>query len=192
VEPDGETELYVEVRNDGGGKPANEAPLASRTLTLAADEGSPRRWTFVGFDAPAELELDGDYWVVFRGIRGRARLGLTTATGGYLGLVRVNRGGQLWRRIDRWAEFPPAPPALAAVVRLVYVPEPDNQTAAIALALNGDTPTLVDPEATTQRVTVEAAAHTGPAWLVVTSNARGSLTLANVVQEFAEQAVPRP
>jgi hypothetical protein len=188
VQAENETELYVEVRNDGGGKPAGDGPLATRTMTLEpAETETAQQWLFAAFESPAALELDRDYWVVFRGIRGRARLGLTAATAGYLGRVLVNRGGQLWKTIDSRAARTEAVPRLASVVRLVYLPEPDSQTAAIALALEGDPPALVDPEPTTQRITVEAATRTRPAALVVTSNAKGSLTLANVVQEFAEQ-----
>lgn len=190
LQVEGETELYVELRSDGGGTPSSEPPIASLTVTLEPDErpGSSS-WRFAAFDAPAELAVDRDYWVVFRGIRGAARLGLAAPAGEYLRHVRVNRGGQLWKSLARESRMgeesaPPSP--LAAVVRLVYLPGLDDQTAAVELRLEGEPePHLSDPQPAPQRITLEAPAGADRrAALVVSSHARGTLTLANVVQEF--------
>lgn len=181
-----ETELYVELRSDAGGTPSSEPPLASLTATLPPDENTGTSWRYAAFDAPAELTVDRDYWVVFRGIRGAARLGLAAA-GQYLGDVRVNRGGQLWKSLNRKSQTTgESPSPFAAVVRLVYLPGLDDQTAALEIRLDGEAePHLSDPSPTPQRITLDAPAGTDHrAALVVSSHARGTLTLANVVQEF--------
>lgn len=184
IEVDEEAELYVEVQADDAGTPAAAAPLAKLNAKLSPPQpGAPKRWAYVAFEAPAELLVDRDFWVVFKGIRGSARLGLAPAGQGYLGAVAVNRGGQLWKPLER----APADAAarVAALVRLVYVPEPDTQSGAVGLALDGGSqPQLASPAPTAQRVTIPASG-TAPAVLVVSSHARGALTIANVVQEFA-------
>jgi hypothetical protein len=174
-----ECELYVELQDDAAGRPKTGAPLASRTLTVAPAEGDAG-WAFAGFDEAAEIEVDRDYWIVFRGIRGVARLALASTGGEYLTEVRVNRGGQLWKPVRR----PPAD-GVATLTRLVYMPDPDNESAALELGLEGSAdPLAAEPAPTVQRLTLAAPALDGPAALVLRSHARGTLTLANVVQEF--------
>jgi hypothetical protein len=190
---DADCELYVDLQADAGGRPAGAAPLASQTLTLApAENGAAAAWVFASFDQPAELALDTDYWLVFRGIRGSARLALGSAGGAYLTGVRVNRGGQTWKALARPA-VPSAGGGLVTLMRLVYLPEPDNESAAAELGLEGVPAVLpADPAATVRRLTFDAPAATGPTALVVTSHGRGTLTLGNVVQEFGvEQGAER-
>jgi hypothetical protein len=192
VEVDDETELYVEVQADAGGAPAADAPLAKLNAKLAPPEpGAPKRWAYVAFETPAEVAVDRDFWVVLKGIRGRARLGLAPAGQGYLGAVLVNRGGQLWRPFER-APATDTAARLAGLVRLVYLPEPDTQSAAVELTLDGSgQPQPADPETTAQRITLAASAGAAPAVLVLSSHARGAVTVANVVQEFAQAQGPR-
>jgi hypothetical protein len=179
---DAECELYVELQADVGGRPAGGVPLASRTLTLApAQDGAAAGWAFAAFDAAAEVAVDTDYWVVFRGIRGTARLALAGGAGAYLTDVRVNRGGQMWRPLRV------AGSDLVAAMGFVYLPEPDNASAAVELGLEGGTLLRADPAPTVQRVTFDAGTAAEPAALVIGSHARGSLRLANVVQEFGAQ-----
>ncbi len=188
VEVDAEAELYVEIQPGDASGPASGQPLTKLTTTLKPpDAGAARRWAFAAFESPAELAVDTDYWIVFKGIRGSARLGLASVTGGYLGRPRVNRGGQLWRPIEgRTATAAGNTSHLAAVARLVYLPAPDIQTAALELTLSGSpTPQLATPAGTVQRVSLPAAGDTGTTTLVLRSHAHGSVTVTNVVQEFA-------
>jgi hypothetical protein len=183
----GETELYIELQPDAGGGagPATGTPLAKLNATLKPpDPSAPRAWAFAAFETPAELAVDADYWIVLKGIRGSAKLGLASVAGGYLGELRFNRGGRLWRRFD--TETPQTDTShLAAVVRLVYLPAPDIQSAALEIGVPGASLQLTSPEATAQRIALVALGGNGPTSLVLSSHARGSLTIANVVQEFA-------
>jgi hypothetical protein len=197
VEVDAESELYVEVQPDAGGGagPASGPPLAKLDLTLEQpQDGAPRLRAFAAFESPAELSVDVDYWIVFKGIRGITRLGLAPVTGGYLGGMRVNRGGQLWRPLEGRGAPVTNGSHLAAVARLVYLPTPDIRTAALEIGVLGTSSTeLAEPEASARRVALVAPGDLGPTSLVLSSHARGSLTVANVVQEFAviEQGVRR-
>lgn len=189
VEVDAESEVYVELQPDAGdgAGPAAGPPLAKVDLTLAQpSEGAPHARAFAAFESPAEVSVDVDYWIVFKGIRGTARLGLAPVTGGYLGSMRVNRGGRLWRPLEGRGTPVANGSHLAAVARLVYLPTPDVRSAALEIGVLGTSNSeLAEPEASARRVALVAPGDTGPTSLVLSSHARGSLTLANVIQEFA-------
>ena len=164
VEVDAETELYVELQPDAGGGagPAGAAPLAKLNVTLKPpDAGAPRPWAYAAFESPAELAADTDYWIVMKGIRGAARLGIARVMSGYLGRILLNRGGQLWRPLEGRGAQAGDGSHLAAVARLVYLPAPDIQTAALELAVPGTSPQLTNPDATTQRIALPRRAGPG-------------------------------
>lgn len=178
-----EAELYVEIQNDVGGLPSSESPLAKANLTLAP-AGTPQNgpWVFVGFAAPVALDPETPYWIIAKGIRGKALLGLQPQPGEYLQHVLVSRGGRLWKSLGR-ASAPPA----AALLRLVYLPEFDNQTAATEVGIEG-VPTArrfePGPRAQTLLFEVPQGLGTQQTVLVLKSHARGTVSVANVIQEY--------
>jgi hypothetical protein len=181
---DAEAELYVEIQSDAGDFPASGAPLAKSNLTLSPEQGQESgRWAFAKFEAPFDLNPETAYWIVVKGIRGRARLGLQSQPGSYLQRATVNRGGQLWKDLSR-PSTGGAPPA-AALLRLVYLPEIDNQSAAIEIGVEGAIERL-DPkqEAQTLSISLPAARGAGEAVIIIKSHARGSLSVANLIQEY--------
>ena len=118
--------------------------------------------------------------MVFKGIQGKALLALGQASEDYLGRVVVNRGGQLWKSINRRN-----PTGTAALARLVYLPEIDNQLAAIEIGIEGVTsPERLTPgEAQSISLKPTGASSTAPV-IIIKSHARGTLTIANVIQEY--------
>lgn len=197
---DSRAEIYVEVQPDEAGAPASKAPLAKSNLPVPVPEGegatsafAPREYRkllFARFEAPVALKLDASYWVVVKGVQGRVRLGLEPRLAGsephpeeYLRQVLVNRGGQLWKDVARAGT-----PAVAALVRLVYLPEIDNQMAAVEVGVEGAraAPQRSDPGPEAQTVSFDTQ-ETGGARqvsLVIKSHARGRLSVANVIQEY--------
>jgi hypothetical protein len=179
---DSEAEIYVELQSDREGSPADGEPLAQCNLSLAAPEpGSSPQWTFARFDAPADLQEDVAYWLVIKGIQGKVLLALQAQAQTYLATSLVNRGGQLWKPLC------PAARALLPLLRLVYLPEIDNQSAAVTLSLKNTTVRQpLDPTAEVQSVTLSIPTATvrRSAVLVVESQAQGTLSIANVVQEY--------
>jgi hypothetical protein len=175
---DDKLELYVELQPDSGGSPASGAPLAKSNLTLAA--GS--EWVFANFEQPVDLQLDTPYWIVFKGIQGKALLALGAPSEDYLAHVLVNRGGQLWKAINRRS-----PAATCALARLVYLPELDNQSAAIEIGIQGASSLeRLDPTPEARTISLQRAAGTPSrkAVIVIRSHARGTLTIANLIQEY--------
>jgi hypothetical protein len=193
LECDAPAELYVELQPDAGGTPAAGGPLAKATCALEPPQpGAPQLWTFAGFDGQAELNLDVPYWVVVKAVRGEARLGLRTRRDDpsapvVYGDAMVNRGG------DKWKCLAPVPGRrdgcgpVVALAGIVYVPDPDSQTAAVHVQIVGSSAEQkFDPAAQPQRIDLSLAGDGYPqATLVIRSHARGLLTLANVVQEYA-------
>jgi hypothetical protein len=178
---DDKLELYVEIQEDSSGFPSAKPPLAKSNLTLVADrEHQVSQWSFAGFEQPIDLKLDTPYWMVFKGIQGKALLALGQASEDYLGRVVVNRGGQLWKSINRRN-----PTGTAALARLVYLPEIDNQLAAIEIGIEGVTsPERLTPgEAQSISLKPTGASSTAPV-IIIKSHARGTLTIANVIQEY--------
>jgi hypothetical protein len=102
--------------------------------------------------------------------------------GQYLRRLRVNRGGQIWRDIGPVIGDPPV-----ALLRLIYVPEPDNQTAAIEVGLKqtqGSQRHDPRPEARTISIPAKGLRQ---ATLVIKSYAQGQLNVANVIQEYSNK-----
>jgi hypothetical protein len=75
---------------------------------------------------------------------------------------------------------------LVGLLRLVYLPEIDNQTAAVEIRMEGVTSfQKIDPLPEAQNLTIPITAWQGqPLVLEVRSHARGTLSIANVVQEY--------
>ena len=176
-----EAELYLELQNDMNGVPAAGSPLAKSNLALApAEENVKQPWTFAGFENPVDLSAATIYWLVIKTARGRVRLGLQARAERYLQQARVNRGGQLWKGFGR-ASDP------AGLLRLVYLPEIDNQTAGVEIGLAGMPRwQRFDPEPEAQTVSFDLPnlAIKKPAVIVIKSHARGTLSIANVIQEY--------
>src|SRR6185503_10277016 len=120
-----EAELYIELQKDVDGVPASEAPLAKSNLTLSgANKNGKTPWTFAALENPIELNAGVQYWIILKGVRGKAQLGLQAHTEEtYLQNVMVNRGGQLWKSFGGVTS-----PQSVALLRLVYLPAPDNQS----------------------------------------------------------------
>jgi hypothetical protein len=178
---DAESELYAELRRDDGGAPAADAPLGGVSFTVTPREDAPgAAWVYAALTEPAELPVDTPHWVVLRGIRGAAHVALAEAApdGGYLGAALVNRGGQLWKPLA------PAGASGPALARVTYVPEPDNTTAPVEIELEGGAVQRPELAPEPQRLAFAGGGAAGPSALVVTSHARGTLALSNVVQEF--------
>ena len=181
---DEKLELYVEIQEDSNGSPSAKPPLAKSNLTLAADsQPEAGQWIFASFEQPVDLKLDTPYWIVFKGIQGKALLALGAPSEAYLGRVVVNRGGQLWKSVNR-----KSPAATGALVRLVYLPEIDNQSAAIEIGIEGASSLeRLDPSQVAQTIslTPPAGFQTDEPVIVIKSHARGTLTIANLIQEYA-------
>jgi hypothetical protein len=170
--------LYVELQPDAAGSPAADEPLARGELALPPTHDG---WASALLDAPVDLPGDAPVWVVFRSIQGSARLGLEPAASDTTAL-RVSRGGPLWRSVAPGTEP-------AGLARLLYVPGPDNNSAAVELtAAQAGAPAVLnrtDPGA--EPVTIDfdlPGTSAGAVTLVIRSRARGQVTIANVVQEY--------
>jgi hypothetical protein len=115
-----------------------------------------------------------------KGIRGKTLLALQPQPDTYLADTRLNRGGQLWKPFGRGGQGTPA------LLRLVYLPEIDNQTAAVTLSVQGTgVRQPFDPTPQASPVVLALPAQTPlPPVLIIESQAQGTLSLANVVQEY--------
>jgi hypothetical protein len=174
---DAEAELYLEIRPDAAGAPGSAPPLGGASFTLGpSPDDAPQRWVYAALPEPVEVPVDTPHWIILRSIQGSARLAIAGATSGYLGRLLVNRGGQRWKPVVVGDE--------AALVRIAYLPEPDNGTAPVVLGLEGRPAEYPEVSSQVQRVTLEAGSGSAQGVLVLTSHARGALSLTNVVQEF--------
>ena len=157
IEADDTAEFYLELQNDQAGSPANDAPLAKSNVTFVpADTGDLQPWTFAKFEQPAQLKPDTRYWIVAKGVRGSVRLGLKASTGQdqsapfSRGGLMLNRGGLIWKALTG-----PATSPLEALVSPVYVPQSDNQTAAIEISVSGGRdPQQIDPQSAAKTITI--------------------------------------
>ena len=176
VDPAG-AELYVELRGEGGDAPGTDKPLGGVDFQVMPPEGGVGpAWVYAALPQPVAVTAGTPYWIVLRAIRGIARLATGRPPGGgYLGRLLVNRGGQLWK--------PSGGPA--ALARLAYLPEPDRQTAPVALGFPELPPQRPEVQSQSQRLTLPVSGGRQPGAIVLTSHARGTTTLANLVQEFA-------
>jgi hypothetical protein len=177
-----EAEIYAEIQNDNNGVPAGAAPLAQASLKLTPPQVADGNagWGMVNFQTPAELQAGQPYWIVLKGVRGQVLLPLKNQENTYLSTTLVNRGGQLWK------PFTLAQSGSRPLIRLLYHPGLDNQTGAVVLRLQGTgVRQPLDPMSTGQQVTLRPPADAPlPVILVVESQAQGTLSLANLVQEY--------
>jgi hypothetical protein len=180
-------EFYVEMQPDQAGSPASGAPLAKANVSFApADPKDIQPWTFAKFEKPVKLKPDTPFWIVLKGVRGSVRLGLkiSSAPSGNVPVTRdsllLNRGGQLWKALTSSRVTP-----LEGLLSLVYVPQPDNQTAAVQIAVGEGQVQHIDPAAKATTVHFQSP-DLNPAapLLVINSHGQGSLTIANVIQEY--------
>lgn len=180
-----EAELYVAIQSDEGNSPSSGPPLGGSKLEIAPDEGKAI-WAFANFESPVKLQLDALYWIVIKGIKGKARVGLQAQSEKYLNQIRVNRGGQLWKSFGG-AET-------KALLRLVYMPEIDNQSAAVEIGIDGaESFQELDPRTQSQNITVDVPSGAGSkgSTIVIKSRARGALSIANVIQEYSPAGTKR-
>jgi hypothetical protein len=181
---DSEAEIYIEIQTDANGFPSAGAPLAKADLALSPPEDKEsKKLTFVNFEAPVELKLDTPYWLVIKGIQGKILVGLQARTEEYLQQALVNRGGQLWKSFSRTSD-----PAPSALLRLIYLPEIDNQMAAVEVGIEG-TPASqrFDPKPEAQPISFDApqGSDIEQPVIIIKSHARGTLSIANVIQEYS-------
>jgi hypothetical protein len=183
----GKSEFYIEIQPDDAGSPGNGSPLAKANVSFTpADPKDVQPWIFARFDQPVKLKPDTPFWIVVKGVRGSVLLGLKTAgsDSGILPVTRdnllLNRGGQIWKAITA-----PTVQPLEALLSLVYLPQPDNQTAAVQIAVGEGPVQHIDPvgKPATVRFQSPDGSPAAPV-LVINSLGQGSLTVANVIQEY--------
>jgi hypothetical protein len=180
---DSKAELYIELQNDSGGFPAAEPPLAKSNLILAPDQDKEeKQWAYTSFEAQVNLKPEKQYWIVIKGIQGKALIALQSKSDQYSQVVLYNRGGQLWKGFVGRSEKP-----LSALLRLVFLPDIDNQVAAVEIGIEGaeDFQRLDPrPEAQTISFDIPQGKDLKQPVIVVKSQARGTLSIANVIQEY--------
>ena len=182
LQVESKSELYVEVQADNGGVPATKTAMAKSNLTIEP-ERKITQWFLARFDQPVDLSLDTRYWIVVKGIQGKALLALGDPSEAYLDTVFVNRGGQLWKTFSRRE-----PVVTNALVRLVYLPEIDNRSASVEIGIEGVAELQrLDPQQESQTISLAPPAAFGAREpvIIIKSHAQGTLTLANVIQEYA-------
>jgi hypothetical protein len=172
-------EFYLEIQADSANAPSARAPLVKANFALP---GSSKNWTSIMFENAVELKENIKYWIVLKGIRGKVWLGLESQPAGSLERLLLNRGGQLWK------EIPAVSGLLAGMLRLIYLPDVDNQSAALELGMdNAAQSQRVDPNNTAQGISIECEnlELTDPV-LVIKSFARGNICIGNIVQEYLQ------
>jgi hypothetical protein len=183
-EADDKAEFYIEMQADQNGSPAGGAPLAKSNVAFTpADKTNPQPWTFAKFEKAAELKPGVPYWIVVKSVRGSIRLGLKVSDTDpqpeppvARGALLLNRGGLIWKG---YARTP-----IEALLSLVYVPQPDNQTAAIQISIGeAGSKELIELQNTAKTISFPTSGA-GVPLLVVGSRGVGSLTIANVIQEY--------
>jgi hypothetical protein len=182
LQVESKTELYVEIQADEGGAPSTKAPLAKSNLTIEPEKKTTQ-WFLARFDQSADLSLDTRYWIVVKGIQGKALLALGSRSEDYLDTVVVNRGGQLWKALSRSDAL-----VRNALVRLVYIPEIDNRSASVEIGIEGASALQrLDPQQAPQTISLEPPSTFSADYpvIIIKSHAQGTLTLANVIQEYA-------
>ena len=156
--------------------------MAKSNLTIEPEKKTTQ-WFMARFDQPVDLSLDTRYWIVVKGIQGKALLALGEPSEAYLETVFVNRGGQLWKTFSRRE-----PVVSNALVRLVYLPEIDNKSASVEIGIEGVAELQrLDPQQEPQTISLEPPPSFNAAEpvIIIKSHAQGTLTLANVIQEYA-------
>jgi len=197
LQVESKTELYVEIQADEGERPSTKAALAKSNLKIEPEK-PVTQWFMARFDQPADLSLDTRYWIVVKGIQGKALLALGDRSESYLDTTLVNRGGQLWKSFSRAEDrarssVSPStnqqpPLERHALTRLVYLPEIDNRSAAVEIGIEGVAELQrLDPQPEAQTISLPppAAFKGSQPVIIIKSHAQGTLTLANVIQEYA-------
>jgi hypothetical protein len=209
-----EVEFYAELQTDavpaataavtagqpkpGLTTPASAQPLAKANLIITPPPealGQPsERWVSLRFDDPAELRVGLPYWLVIKGVRGEAQVGLRPPAHSaprqplLEERLRINRGGRLWKGLQRGTED-----QIGARMSLVYDPGPDYGVAALDIHVETGSPhagafsALADPGPQPKVLSIELT-DTAPrqgAVLVVRAHAAGTCVIANVIQEYA-------
>jgi hypothetical protein len=180
VRCDTAAELYAELAQASAASPELRQTLGTASLALEPTSDHQGRWAFLGLDPPVDLEPATTYWIVLRAVRGAVALALQSEPVEHLGNVLVNRGGQLWRNAGNGL-------SLNALVDLVYLPRPDNQTAAVEIGLEGAEPLRredIGADVRTLTFAASALPASQPVTVVVRAHARGMLSVANVIQEY--------
>ena len=181
LQVESKTELYVEIQADEGDTPSTKTALAKSNLKIEPEK-PVTQWFMARFDQPVDLSLDTRYWIVVKGIQGKALLALGGSSEAYLDTALVNRGGQLWKSFSRRESF-----ERQGLVRLVYLPEIDNRSASVEIGIEGvEELQRVDPQQEPQTISLQPppAFKGGEAVIIIKSHAQGTLTLANVIQEY--------
>lgn len=176
-----ETEIYTEIQTDTNGMPATSSPMVQTTTQLSASlDQANINWAFIPFESPVDLRPNETYWVIFRGVQGVGRLAMQAQAGTYLTRMLINRGGQMWRPAQAKED------SVIPMLRCVYLPDIDNQAAAITLGLEGtDIQRPIDPQPQSQHILFQIAETIdSPVRLVIQSHAKGALSLANLIQKF--------
>jgi hypothetical protein len=183
--------VYVELQRDAGGAPEVAPPLAGAELALAATPPGVWRWSYAAFERPASMTAGGAYWVVLRAVQGTAHVALEPTGLAFDTGAVVNRGGALWRGVAGPGNGP------SAMLRVVFAPDARNELSALEVRLalaNGGTGAAlplarrrVEPRGAAQTIALSLpmALAATPLKLVVHSHARGTVTLANVTQEYS-------
>jgi hypothetical protein len=179
--------IYAALYANSDGQPdITRPPLGETQLEVESGDGQPR-WTYAQLPAPVALRADEDVWIVCRGIQGDAQLATTRAPLSLLQGMRVSRGGNIWRSFSHNEQQP-----ARALVRPIYLPSPENSVAAISLVMRSATSAAtharvpLDPTAQSQTVPValDGVQDNQAVRAEVHSNARGTLTLTSLIQEY--------
>jgi hypothetical protein len=179
--------LYVGLHSDLDDLPDAGSPaLGESQVAIDAGDGTPR-WCYATLQAPVMLRAGEPAWIVCRGIQGSARLAVARTDVAFLDHFRISRGGHLWRTFSQ--SDPHTPRGLA---RLVYLPDAENGAAAAELLLvsastrDVHATSPLDPTAqlTSQRLTLTGVTAGDHIVATIRSNARGTLTLRKVIQEY--------
>jgi hypothetical protein len=177
-----EAELYVEIQPDRNDLPAVDTPLAQSTRSFTKGQANDSaQWQWIDLGSPVDLQAERPYWLVIKGIRGKAQLGLQESNADYLHRMLVHRGGQLWKPLSSSASHSPA------LLRLIYLPGSENPLSAIEMGLESLETSFrfLDPGAEIQTVSLDAnSLGTRQPVLLFKSHARGQLTLANIIQDY--------
>jgi len=178
----GAAEVYAEVVQGTDASPEPRRALATANVQLDPTATGKGSWVFFGLDPPGDLEPGTSYWVVLKGVRGTVAVGLQSGEADHLGQVLVNRGGRLWRSLGHAGGQ-----LVTALLGLIYLPGPDNQTAALEIGLEGgQPPQRMDFGNGVRTISFDARAldASQPATVVIRCHARGTLSIANVLQEY--------
>lgn len=183
----GPASIYAALHVDDDGQPNTAtAPVAESRSDLEPGDGVTT-WRTLKWDAPATLDPNQRYWLVLRAIQGEAWLAVTRAAIRPLEQFRISRGGAFWRQLVN-----DSADGACGLVRLLYLPGPENPSSPVDLVLrsaaNGDplvrAPAEPAPQPKPLRIEVPGGGATGGVRLELHASGRGSVTLANLIQEY--------